>query len=158
HCHTGYSLTQCQRDILQLRGVLARYPIELLGQWAWVLVRSQDWEPIFPKLKIESGEPCFQSIGSARDASRRGSVHARRATHAELMKEWQLTMSQLLELAVTHAWSPDFLSSGVSNGVGLAHRCDERYPRLGTVSMKVGFSAEPPRLSHKRLIVVLRPV
>ena len=33
-----------------------------------------------------------------------------------------------------------------------------RYPRLGTVSMKAGFSAESPKVSRKRLIVVFRPV
>jgi hypothetical protein len=33
-----------------------------------------------------------------------------------------------------------------------------RYPRRGTVSTNLGFSAESPRVSRRRLIAVLRPV
>ena len=46
HCHTGYPLEQCQKDILQLKSVLTRYPIGALEHWTWVLVRSEDWKPI----------------------------------------------------------------------------------------------------------------
>src|SRR5215475_10381891 len=62
HCHTGYSLAQCQNDILQLKSVLARYPVAALGHWTWVLVRSQDWKLISRVLRLNPESPAFTAL------------------------------------------------------------------------------------------------
>jgi hypothetical protein len=106
HCHTGYPLAQCQKDILHLKRMLTRYPIEALGHWTWVLVRSQDWKPISRTLRLnptalEPRETFLEEALFFHDPERA----------AELMKEWQRSMPELLELAVSHelghAFSPE---------------------------------------------------
>ena len=102
HCHTGYSLAQCQKDILELKKVLAHYPIEGLGHWTWVLVRSQDWKPISQMLRLNPESPAFTALEPRETFLEEALfVHDPLRT-AELMEEWQRSMPELLELAVTH--------------------------------------------------------
>ena len=102
HCHTGYSLTQCQKDILELKKVLAHYPIVGLGHWTWVLVRSQDWKPISQMLRLNPDSPAFTALEPRETFLEEALfVHDPLRT-AELMQEWQKSMPKLLELAVTH--------------------------------------------------------
>jgi hypothetical protein len=102
HCHTGYSLAQCQRDILQLKSVLSRYPIGALGHWTWILVRSQDWKPISQRLRLNPESPAFTALEQRETFLEEALFLHDPLRTAELMKEWQLSMSKLLELAVTH--------------------------------------------------------
>jgi hypothetical protein len=102
HCHTGYSLAQCQKDIFELKKVLAQYPIEGLGQWTWVLVRSQDWKPISRMLRLNPDSPAFTAIEPRETFLEEALfVHDPLRT-ADLMVEWQRSIPKLLELAVTH--------------------------------------------------------
>jgi len=102
HCHTGYSLAQCQRDILQLKTVLSRYPIEALHHWTWVLVRSEDWKPISQRLRLNPESPAFTALDQRETFLEEALFMHDPLRTAELMKEWRLSMSKLLELAVTH--------------------------------------------------------
>ena len=102
HCHTGYSLAQCQRDILQLKTVLSRYPIEALRHWTWVLVRSEDWKPISQRLRLNPDSPAFTALDQRETFFEEALFMHDPVRTAELMKEWRLSMSNLLELAVTH--------------------------------------------------------
>src|SRR5215469_18306004 len=102
HCHTGYSLPQCQKDILQLKRVLTRYPIEALGHWTWVLVRSQDWKPISRMLRLNPDSPAFTALEPRETFLEEALfVHDPERT-SELMEEWHCSMPKLLELAVSH--------------------------------------------------------
>ena len=102
HCHTGYPLAQCERDILKLKSVLTRYPMEALGHWTWVLVRSQDWKPISRMLRLNPDSPAFTAFEPRETFLEEALfVHDPERT-SELMKEWQRSMPALLELAVSH--------------------------------------------------------
>lgn len=102
HCHTGYSLAQCQKDILKLKKILAHYPIQVLGQWTWVLVRSEDWKPISRILQLNPDSPAFSSLEFRETFLEEALfVHDPLRT-AELMEEWQRSIPNLLELAVSH--------------------------------------------------------
>jgi hypothetical protein len=115
HCHTGYSLPQCQKDILQLKSVLARYPIEELGHWTWVLVRSQDWKPISRMLRLNPESPAFSALEPRETFLEEALfVHDPQRT-AELIEEWRSSIPKLLELAVTHELGHAFC--GVANEV-----------------------------------------
>ncbi len=102
HCHTGYSLAQCQRDILELKKVLAHYPIEGLGHWTWVLVRSQDWKPISQMLRLNPDSPAFTALEPRETFLEEALFLHDPLRTAELMEGWQRSMPKLLELAVTH--------------------------------------------------------
>lgn len=102
HCHTGYPLAQCERDILKLKSVLTRYPTEALGHWTWVLVRSQDWKPISHMLRLNPDSPAFTALEPRETFLEEALfVHDPERT-SELMREWQQSMPALLELAVSH--------------------------------------------------------
>jgi hypothetical protein len=102
HCHTGYSLAQCQKDILHLKSVLSRYPIEGLGHWTWILVRSQDWKPISRILGLNPDSPAFTAI-EPRETFLDEALFAHDPERtSELMTEFGRSMPQLLEIAVSH--------------------------------------------------------
>ena len=102
HCHTGYSLLQCQRDILQLKSVLAHYPIQALGHWTWVLVRSQDWKPISRRLQLNPDSPAFTAMEPRETFLEEALFVHDPERISELMDEWRRSMPELLELAVSH--------------------------------------------------------
>ena len=102
HCNTGYSLDECQKDIRQLKNMLLHYPIERLGHWTWVLVRSQDWKPISQTLRLDTSSPAFSAL-DLRQTFLEEAIFSHDAERtAELMQEWQRSMPALLELAVSH--------------------------------------------------------
>jgi len=102
HCHTGYPLAQCQKDILRLKSVLIRYPIETLGHWTWVLVRSQDWAPISRMLRLNPESPAFTALEPRETFLEEALfVHDPERT-IELMMEFNRSMPMLLEFAVSH--------------------------------------------------------
>src|SRR5215469_3666885 len=102
YCHKGYRVEECERDIFDLKSLLTRYPIEGLGHWTWVLVRSRDWRPISQMLRLNPNSPAFTALDPRETFLEEALfVHDLQRT-AELMNEWQQSMPKLLELAVTH--------------------------------------------------------
>ena len=108
HCHTGYSLAQCQKDILALKRALAHYPIQALGHWTWVLVRSQDWKPISKILRLNPNSPAFTALELRETFLEEALFLHDPLRTSELMEEWQRSMPKLLELAVTHELGHSF--------------------------------------------------
>jgi len=102
HCHTGYALEQCQKDILQLKSVLTRYPIGALEHWTWVLVRSEDWRPISRMLRLHADSPAFTALEPRETFLEEALFLHDPVRTSELMREWQRSMPALLELAVSH--------------------------------------------------------
>ena len=102
HCHTGYPLAQCQEDIRHLKSSLGRYPIEALGHWTWVLVRSQDWKPISRMLRLNPDSPAFTALELRETFLEEALfVHDPERT-SDLMMEFSRSMPKLLELAISH--------------------------------------------------------
>lgn len=102
HCHTGYSVEQCQQDILQLKKVLTHYPVRALGRWTWVLVRSQDWKSISRRLQLNPDSPAFTAL-EPRETFLEEALFAHDPERtSELMHEWHRSIPELLELAVSH--------------------------------------------------------
>lgn len=112
HCHTGYPLAQCLKDIRQLKMVLSHYPIEGLGRWTWVLVRSDDWKPISRMLGLNSDSPAFTAIDLHETFLEEALFFHDPERSAELMDVWQMAMPNLLELAVTHELGHAFCDDG----------------------------------------------
>ncbi len=101
HCHTGYGLSDCEKDIAQLKTVLARYPAGELGHWTWILVRSEDWKPIVRRLRLKES-PAFSALEQRETFLEEALFGHEVLRSAELVEEWQLPLNQLLSLAVTH--------------------------------------------------------
>jgi len=131
-CHTGYPIAECQKDILHLKSILTRYPVEALGHWTWVLVRSQDWKPISRTLRLNPDSPAFSAMEQRETFLEEALFFHDPERIADLMKEWQQSMPNLLELAVSHELGHAFCAEpnevaadrfGEQLRKGLAPRC-----------------------------------
>ena len=61
-CNSSYELDECLTEISILKTDLADLPIEQLGEWSWILVRSRDWKTISEKLEIDPRSPAFTCL------------------------------------------------------------------------------------------------
>jgi len=82
--------------------IAAGVPLEELGPWTWVLVRSQDWKPISRMLRLNPESPAFTALEPRETFLEEALFLHDPLRTAELMEEWQRSMPKLLELAVTH--------------------------------------------------------
>lgn len=123
HCHTGYTLSECQQQLAVLRRVLAHCGGEALGPWTWVLVRSEDWKPLLQRIGTRLDTPAFSSL-SQRETFLEGALFGPEPLRAaELAREFQVPIDQLLELAVAHEMGHAICHGGDE---GLANRVGQQ--------------------------------
>ena len=101
-CNTGYSEQECREQARVLRSVLDRFPVQELGEWTWVLVRSQDWKPLKNKLRGNPDSPAFSVLEKRETFIEEALVSPVPLRRLELMSTWSASMNDLLEIAVTH--------------------------------------------------------
>jgi len=101
-CNIGYSKQECQAATAVLRNILGRYPVDTLGQWTWILMRTVDWKYVLRERGINVNDPAFSNLtkrvtfldGSLIDgASIRGT---------ELRMVWRMPVEDLLDLTIRH--------------------------------------------------------
>jgi hypothetical protein len=102
-CNTGgYAPQDCQVAMAVLRTALARYPVEALGEWTWVLVRSEDWKLILSNGGFDPNNPAFSYLPK-RETFLDGSLVVKVSTRsAELSLTWHMPIEDLLDLAIRH--------------------------------------------------------
>jgi hypothetical protein len=101
-CHTGYTLNNCVQDLAVLRKTLAKYPVQLLGKWTWVAVRSQDWKAITKRLGLSPYSPAFTCLGTRATFIEEVLLRPEPGRSWELMGHWHMGVDRLLESSVTH--------------------------------------------------------
>jgi len=101
-CHAGYTKRECQAAVAVLRNALARYPVDTLGEWTWVLLRTADWKYVLAAKGFNVNDPAFSNLtkrvtfldGSLADgACIRG---------VELRLIWRMPIEELLDFTVRH--------------------------------------------------------
>jgi hypothetical protein len=58
-CDTDYSQNQCKHEMAVLAKAVAKYSTSELGEWTWVLVRSERWELILRAKRLNLGVPAL---------------------------------------------------------------------------------------------------
>jgi hypothetical protein len=101
-CNTGYTLEKCKADIAVLQKTLANYPIAELGEWTWVLVRSEDWKAIALPRGIGRECPAFTYYEKRETFIEEALVTQVPGRRAELMLAWQMNSDDLLKYAIAH--------------------------------------------------------
>ena len=101
-CNVGYTPAQCHAQMTILRDRLAQYPTSRLGDWTWVLVRSQDWNRLKRQMELDPDSPAFSSLSRRQTFFEEALVAPVPGRSAELIVHWQSSMGDLLTLAVTH--------------------------------------------------------
>jgi hypothetical protein len=101
-CNTGYTLTQCQKDVAALRRALEKYPVEQLGEWTWVLVRSSDWQSIQEIRGLDRNSPAFTYYPARETFIEEALVNEVPGRRGTLLVLWGMSMEDLLKFAVAH--------------------------------------------------------
>ena len=102
-CNTGYTPEKCRAHIEVLRKALARYPVAELGEWTWILVRSEDWKSIVVPRGLNPDSPAFtyyEKRETFLEEALVGDVPAPR--RIVLLNEWRMTLPDLLNFAIAH--------------------------------------------------------
>ena len=101
-CNTGYSAQQCHEQMSALRPLLDKYGAGRLGDWTWVLVKSDDWKALQRQHRMDPDSPAFTVLDRRETFFEEALVSPVTTRRVELVRQWSLGMDDLLNLAVTH--------------------------------------------------------
>jgi hypothetical protein len=101
-CNTGYTLDTCRVQIAVLKTVVAKFPTEALGEWTWVLVRSQDWKALSRTLGLNPDSPAFTCLETRTTFIEEALLAKVPGRASELIARWHVGMTDLLNVAVEH--------------------------------------------------------
>lgn len=101
-CDVGYTPRECQVAITVIRKTLTRYPVEALGEWTWVLVRTEDWKRLLSERRFDSNRPAFSYLPK-RETFLDGALVVKQSMRGvELSAIWHMAIEDLLDLAIRH--------------------------------------------------------
>jgi len=101
-CNTGYQQKECNEQTMVLRKALANYPLAQLGNWTWILVRSEDWKAILRARGLDPDSPAFTFFAKRETFIEEALVTQVAVRNRELLLKWNMTMKDLLDFAITH--------------------------------------------------------
>ena len=101
-CNVGYTPEKCHKQIAILRKALAKYPVERLGNWTWVLVRSVDWRDILVQRGLSPDSPAFTYLPMRETFIEEALVVPVPVRGVNLLNMWQMSTSNLLDFAIAH--------------------------------------------------------
>jgi hypothetical protein len=101
-CNTGYTVERCQKDLAVLRRTLTKYPVAQLGNWTWILVRSEDWKAILLPRGLDPDSPAFTFYAKSETFIEEALVTEVPVRNRELLLKWNMSMRDLLDFAIAH--------------------------------------------------------
>ena len=140
-CNTGYSQKLCDEQMAILRKTLEQYPLAKLGDWTWVLVRSQDWKAIIVPRGLDSDTTAFTYPPKHETFIEEALVSPVPGRQWELLSKWNMGRLELLDFAIRHELGhalcndpsernanrvAQLLQSGAAVACGVAEEIDRR--------------------------------
>jgi hypothetical protein len=101
-CRGGYDPGECQQRIAALKAVLIEYPVGSLKHWSWVIVRSEDWQPLRQSLRLEHDSPAFTALAEREIFLEDALFIPQPKRTDQLVRSLQTPFARLLAAAVTH--------------------------------------------------------
>ena len=101
-CGVGITLEECRQEMVVLRKTLANYRASDLGEWTWVLVRSENWKLILLARGLNPGIPALTALDARTTFFEEALVSGPSGRVSELMDIWHAGRDSLLDLAVRH--------------------------------------------------------
>lgn len=101
-CDKGYTLKQCDEELVVLKKALAKYPIPELGEWTWVLVRSEYWRLALLTQTLDPGIPSLTDPAARATFFDEALVAGASGRLSELMTVWHMGRESLLDFAIRH--------------------------------------------------------
>jgi hypothetical protein len=147
-CNVGYTPRECQVAMTVLRKALERYPVQALGKWTWVLVRTEDWKQLLSERKFDSSHPAFSYL-LKRETFLDGALVVKTSIRgAELSVVWHMPIEDLLDLAIRHELAhalcndPDETKAertaiALKNGTPLSCRVAEQASAVNSIRLRI---------------------
>jgi len=102
HFVCSYTPRECQAAMTVLGKTLERYHGEGLGEWTWVLVRTEDWKRLLAERRFDPNHPAFSYLPK-RETFLDGALVVRSPIRGvELSAIWHMAIEDLLDLAMRH--------------------------------------------------------
>ena len=101
-CNAGYTQELCHDQIATLKKTLEPYPTAQLGEWTWVLIRSQDWKAITEPRGLDPATPAFTYLSKRETFIEEALVSPVPVRQRELLEKWNMGRLDLLDFAVRH--------------------------------------------------------
>jgi hypothetical protein len=101
-CNGGYTQKECHEEVTVLRKALERYPVGQLGNWTWVLVRSEDWKALVGPRGLDPDSPAFTFPPKRETFVEQALVTQVAVRNRELLLKWNMGNRDLLDVAVRH--------------------------------------------------------
>jgi hypothetical protein len=141
YCAQGYDWKDCKNHIMALRHELARYPVDQLGSWSFVLVSSDSWKDLARSLSIDPSSPAFTVVDRQTTVFEQALFSPIPLRLTELIRKFGLSGDALLQLAVSHELGHALCKEGDE------HRVDAygRYLREGQLPSCRGIKARASR-------------
>jgi len=102
HCDVGYTVSDCEAQLRRLRSLLEPLELTQLGEWTWILVRSDDWKPILRRVGRDPDSPAFTILEKHQTFLEEALFRFDPARSRTLIEKWRTPLDQLLPLAVSH--------------------------------------------------------
>jgi hypothetical protein len=101
-CSAGYDVHECGRRIAQLKAVLTESGAGAPKGWRWVIVRSEDWQPLVKSVHLDRESPAFTGITEHETFLEDALFFAQPARTDELVRHFRTPFNRLLAFAVSH--------------------------------------------------------
>jgi hypothetical protein len=101
-CSGAFAVEECKRDMVVLRERLDKYQAARLGEWKWVLVRSEDWRLSLLTRNLPIDIPATTGLEIRTTFFDEALVSGPIGRVSELVDLWHLSRDALLDLAVRH--------------------------------------------------------
>jgi hypothetical protein len=121
-CGQKVPLDECRKEAAVLRNVLMKYGAHELGEWRWMLVRSEYWKLFLAGRGFSSNVPALTSLDARVTFFDEALVAGAPERFSELMDVWHLDRDDLLDLAVRHELGHAFCNDESERNADLAAR------------------------------------
>jgi hypothetical protein len=101
-CSKGYTMEKCYEQVAVLRSTLAKYPLAQVGEWTWILVRSEDWKAIVVPRGLDPDSPAFTYSAKRETFIEEALVADVPGRRGELKARWHIRADKLRELVAAH--------------------------------------------------------
>jgi len=101
-CSKGYTMEKCYEQVAVLRSALVKLPLAQVGEWTWILVRSEDWKAIVVPRGLDPDSPAFTYSAKRQTFIEEALVADVAGRRDELKARWHMRADKLRELVAAH--------------------------------------------------------
>jgi hypothetical protein len=101
-CSRDFTVDKCYKDVAVLRSTIAQYGVAQIGEWTWILVRSEDWKAIVVPRGLDLGSPAFTYSAKRETFIEEALVADVPWRSDELKARWHMHADKLREIVIAH--------------------------------------------------------